>query len=206
MGFAELRKLKGIFVHPASLLSRYPFAVSLVVSLKRCGSYDSSTEDDFAFPILDVAAKKVGAYIRGQGHGAKVILADKRVGRDSPIYWRGEISHKAVAKTAGLGWIGRSTLLVTPDLGPRVCLATVLTDMPVPVGRPLRNRCGACEACVRACPEGALRCARFSEHPARIEDSIDVGTCDLRVEKTHAQGILCFKCMLACPKGVIARP
>ena len=201
VGFADLRGVAGIFTYPHNLIEKYPFAVSLVVSLGRYGKYDSTTEDEFAFPLIDQSSRSIRKYIAAQGFHAKVVLADKRVGRESPVYWLGEISHKAVAKTAGLGWIGKSTLLVTQDFGPRVCVGTVLTDMPLPCGSPSRNRCGTCRECVQACPIGALKFCDFEDHPQDVKDCVDVISCDARVEKTHSQGRLCFECMLACPRG-----
>ncbi len=65
--------------------------------------------------------------------------------------------HKTAATCAGLGWIGKSALLITPEYGPRVKLGTVLTNARFEVGEPiLRDRCGKCNLCVEACPYGAI--------------------------------------------------
>ncbi len=66
------------------------------------------------------------------------------------------LPHKTSATRAGLGWIGKTALLVTREYGPAVRFATVLTDAPLSVGTPIeRSRCGACDDCVRLCPPQA---------------------------------------------------
>lgn len=201
VGFADMRKLKGFFFCTDDLIRQLPYAVCLAVGLDKWGRYDTSTEDDFSFPLLELAAKEVKEDIERLGFSAKVIAPDKRVSHNSPLYWMGEVSHKAAAKTAGLGWIGRSTLLITPEFGPRVCLATVMTDMPLPTGKPMKNKCESCKMCIVSCPLKTLKGATFADHPKDVSDAIDVKKCGARVNRTWADGFMCYECMLACPKG-----
>ncbi|MCK9565162.1 MAG: hypothetical protein M0Q43_03825 [Methanothrix sp.] len=64
-------------------------------------------------------------------------------------------SHKLAAHMAGLGWIGKSCLLITPEAGPRVRWASVLTDAPMKAtGYAMAERCGECRKCVDVCPHG----------------------------------------------------
>lgn len=201
VGFADLRKLSGFFIYTDRLVKDMPYGVCLAVGFDKWGRYDNSTEDDFAFPFLEHIAGEVKKEIERLGYSAKIIPPDKRVGHTSQLYWRGEISHKAAAKIAGLGWTGKSTLLVTPEFGPRVGLATVLTDMPLPTGKPMKNKCGACKMCVLSCPRGALKGPSFTDHPKDVSDAIDVKNCGALVNRTWADGYMCYECMLACPKG-----
>ena len=69
---------------------------------------------------------------------------------------RGHLSHKEVARRAGLGWIGRNNLLVTPARGAQVRLVTVLTDLPLTTDRPHPGDCGDCRRCLDTCPAGAI--------------------------------------------------
>jgi epoxyqueuosine reductase len=201
VGFADLSKLRGFFDVTDDLIRDRPYGVCVAVGLERWGTYNSTTEDDLAFPLLERIARAIEREIKRNGFSARVVKPDKRVAHNSPLYWRGEISHKAAAKIAGLGWIGKSTLLVTPELGPRVCLITVLTDMPLPVGSPMKNRCGRCRLCVTACPLGVLKGPSFDDYPGKVEQALDVKTCGRYVNRTWADGQLCYRCMLACPRG-----
>ncbi len=63
---------------------------------------------------------------------------------------------RAAARRAGVGFIGRSTMLIVPGFGSRVTLGVLLLDLPLPADPPLSLGCEGCDACVRACPTGAL--------------------------------------------------
>jgi epoxyqueuosine reductase QueG len=69
---------------------------------------------------------------------------------------RGHLSHKRIAVAAGLGWLGRNNLLVTPQHGAQVRLVTVLTDLDLAPDRPIENGCAECRECVSACPAHAI--------------------------------------------------
>jgi epoxyqueuosine reductase QueG len=67
------------------------------------------------------------------------------------------VSHKKVGVLAGLGWIGRNNLLVSPEFGSQFRLATVFTDLKIKIDKPLKVDCGDCHACVKVCPVGAIQ-------------------------------------------------
>ena len=76
------------------------------------------------------------------------------------IDWQNQkahLSHKHVARQAGLGWIGRNNLLVHPRWGSRVRLVSILTDLPLNVGEPIEQDCGSCTKCVDMCPARAIK-------------------------------------------------
>ena len=201
VGFADMGKLRGFFTYTDDLTKDLPYGICIAVGLDKWGRYDNSTEDDFSFPLLEHVGSEIKKGIEKMGFSARIIMPDKRVAHNSQLYWRGEVSHKAAAKTAGLGWTGRSTLLVTPEFGPRVCLATVLTDMPLPTGKPMKNKCGSCKMCVVSCPLRALKGPTFADHPKDVSDAIDVKKCGALVNRIWADGRMCYQCMLACPIG-----
>jgi len=109
---------------------------------------------------------------------------------------------KAVARLAGLGWIGKNRLLVTPEQGPRVALAAVLTDAPLrPTAKePMENRCGDCTLCIDVCPVRAFEREPFGETDSM--EGFDTRMCALNrgtVNPTVWGG--CGLCMKVCPFG-----
>ena len=119
---------------------------------------------------------------------------------------RVEFPHKTAATRAGLGWVGKSALLVTPRFGPRVRLATVFTDLPLQVGAPLTaGACGDCKACSRACPAGAIKGNEWRTG-LRREEMVDVRACwetarRLLRERVGANDVVCGVCVAVCPVG-----
>jgi epoxyqueuosine reductase len=67
------------------------------------------------------------------------------------------VAERAFAERAGIGWIGKHTNLIAPQLGSYVFLGEVVTTLDVMPDVPLRKSCGTCTRCVGACPTGALR-------------------------------------------------
>ncbi len=112
--------------------------------------------------------------------------------------------HKTAATRAGLGWIGKSALLVTHEFGPAVRLVTVLTDAPLAVGTPtVESECGSCMACVEACPMSAITGENWVAGMER-ERLLDADACfQVRREAALAAGITrprCGVCLAVCPR------
>ncbi len=105
--------------------------------------------------LLDLAAHTVTSRLLSEGHDAVPIPASQTIDWENQL---GHLSHKAVAVRAGLGWIGRNNLLVTPDWGAQVRLVTVLTDADIESTRKREEGrdCGSCRACLSVCPAGAI--------------------------------------------------
>jgi epoxyqueuosine reductase len=115
-----------------------------------------------------------------------------------------ELPQKTLATLSGLGWIGKSTLLITPEFGPRIRPATLLTDIPLVAAVPvIQSRCGDCRACVDACPVGAIRGNLWSQGTPRSE-LFDVSRCfSYRwIKKTElGRRLECGACLKVCPAG-----
>lgn len=68
----------------------------------------------------------------------------------------GELSDRAVAERAGLGFTGKNTLLITEEYGSFVYLGEVMINIPFLPDSPVEDSCGDCRACMDACPTGAI--------------------------------------------------
>jgi epoxyqueuosine reductase QueG len=95
-------------------------------------------------------------------------------------------------------------LLVTPQAGPRVRWATVLTDAPLPACQALvENGCGDCQACVEICPVQAFTGRPF--HPAEPRElRFDAHRCAKYFDELKAGGAdpaVCGMCLYVCPYG-----
>ena len=68
------------------------------------------------------------------------------------------LPHKKIAILAGLGWIGKSNLLVTKEYGSALCMCTILTNAPLPIENQsiIMPKCGECTVCKDICPTGAI--------------------------------------------------
>lgn len=118
--------------------------------------------------------------------------------------WRTPLPHKTVATRAGLGWIGKSCLLVTPEYGSAVRLSSLVTDAPLPADAPvIQSRCGGCTVCVDKCPAHALTGALWQPGMAREELFCKEPCKETQLQRMRqATGIdtdLCGLCFAVCP-------
>ncbi len=66
------------------------------------------------------------------------------------------VLERPLAAKAGLGWVGKHSLLLNPTAGSWFFLGELLVDLPLPVDQPLQQDCGNCVACITMCPTGAI--------------------------------------------------
>jgi epoxyqueuosine reductase QueG len=104
--------------------------------------------------FLDFIALRVCNMIQKKGYLALAIPATQIIDWQKNI---GHLSHRKLGVLAGLGWIGRSNLLVNEKFGSQFRLASILTNMPLKIDEPSKNNCGSCKLCVKICPSGAIK-------------------------------------------------
>jgi epoxyqueuosine reductase len=68
----------------------------------------------------------------------------------------GELSDRAVAERAGIGWSGKNCAIITPEFGSYVYIGEMITSLPFEPDTPIEDQCGSCTKCLEACPTGAL--------------------------------------------------
>jgi epoxyqueuosine reductase len=143
--------------------------------------------------LLDAVAFRLAARIQARGYRALAIAASQTIDWPKQI---AHLSHKKIATLAGLGWLGRSNLLVTPEHGSRVRLVTVLTNMPLEVDEPLQQDCGSCRDCLAVCPAGAI-----GERPEDFDHRACYEQLRYFAKKENIGYYICGLCQKACPGG-----
>ena len=186
------------------LSPHYPIAISVLMRLDQLvvrGLRHGPTEDYYEEYLrlnlaLDDAAGTLVDVLRLHGHAAERIVTT--VGDTSNGHR--PFPHKTAATSAGLGWIGKTALFVSPQFGPAVRLATVFTDLELPVGEAIaEGRCGACRACVDACPAACGRDVQWHAGMSR-DELFDAAACQHQMtlfDNNAAQ--ICGICIAACP-------
>jgi epoxyqueuosine reductase QueG len=212
-GIADLSPAKQgeITAYERKLIAQYPLAISIGVPLLD-GIVDGiEVQDDsnalknYWFhvyevinPLINSIAIRISHILESQGYRALQVPASHTVDATNLC---GLFSHKIAASLAGLGWIGKSCLLVTPDRGTRVRWGTVLTDAPLKPDKPFSGKgCGGCTLCVDNCPPGAFTGRTFSPSEPR-EARMDAAKCFRHLQKRKAGVEACGMCVNICPFG-----
>ena len=161
-GIADLRSFKREeILLPLPLIDQLSFGISIGYHLSDAileGIENQPTPLYFhhyqrANILLDTIGLILNSMIQDLGYHAIPIPASQLVDWKNQ---RGHLSHKHVARAAGLGWIGRNNLLVNEEFGSRIRLVTILTELPLTADSPSSGNCGSCRACLSVCPAGAI--------------------------------------------------
>lgn len=190
--------------HPEDFLPSAESVISIAVRIgkspilnlpKSRGEY--RTIYDAANAKLNNLSVEVASFLEEQDYEALPIPASTPYDEEKLT---GDISHKHAAVAAGLGRFGVNNLVLTPEYGPYVRFATVLTNAPLKPDRPLNaDLClgEKCMRCIRACPAGALQ--KPKHNPAEGW-RINKKKCHTYVH-TVLDGEICGLCIKACPAG-----
>jgi epoxyqueuosine reductase len=147
--------------------------------------------DGDAYVGLRSALDAVATHLEGQGHRVGVLADDSR------------LVDRAAAVRAGIGWWGKSSMVLVPGVGPWVLIGSIATDASLAVDAPMSRSCGTCVACIPACPtnaivaDGVIDARRCLAHLLQAPGVIPV---DLRTavgDRLYG----CDDCLTACPPG-----
>lgn len=194
-------------ITPPPEYAALPYAVSIVLHLSDAVIDTVKTAPTHTYfhhyrtvnTYLDRLALMTGLLLEQHGGRYVCIPASQSVSEFAGLF-----SHKAAAVAAGLGVIGRSALFLSDVFGPRVRLATVLTDVDVSEGfRPLsqNNPCQNCRACVNACPAMAITGMDYATGGNAI---LDRSACSTHMKQAYqkiGRGAVCGICVSVCPAG-----
>ena len=202
-GFGDLSYIKG------NSNNEMKYGISIAVKLKSKvveGINNGATReyyDEYSKinNILDNIAFSCVKFINEKGYNA--------IGQTSTYITSDDnlttpIPHKTVATRAGLGWIGKNALLITPEYGSAIRLTSVITDMPLKTNNPINeSKCGTCNKCKSACPAEAIKGSLWKVTSKR-EELIDPYKCrktarQLFKERVGIEITLCGKCIEVCP-------
>ncbi|MFA5536381.1 MAG: tRNA epoxyqueuosine(34) reductase QueG [Bacillota bacterium] len=118
-----------------------------------------------------------------------------------PFADTGPLVERELAKKAGLGFIGKNSTLINPELGSWILLGGLALNWELKADLPLEDNCGSCELCLRACPSGAI------ERPYQVESGrclsyltqkrtcLDINECRLLQNRIFG----CDTCQEVCP-------
>lgn len=161
-GVASMQQMKrGGDAIPVKELEHFPYAISLGHRLS--DSLMETLKDGptklYAYHYrmvnleLDRMAMQLVRKIQQMGYSACPIPSSQI------IDWKkqqGHMAHKWVGYNAGIGWYGRNNLLIHPEYGARMRYVSILTDLPLAAGKPIKADCGDCYECIRVCPAEAI--------------------------------------------------
>jgi len=147
--------------------------------------------DGDRYAAVSLLAEEISDHLEQAGSRAETVIDDDR------------LVDRAVAVRAGVGWWGKSTMVLTPGAGPWILIGSVVTDAALPASAAMRRTCGTCDACIPACPTGAIvapgvldarRCLA-----AIFQSRADIPRNLRRVAAGRIYG--CDDCLTSCPPG-----
>lgn len=145
------------------------------------------------YRLLDPPLDAITSELQASGHLAERLVDDNR------------LVDRAVAVRAGIGWRGKSTMVLGPGRGPWTLLGTIVTDAELDPSPPMIRNCGSCTACLPACPTGALDGNGLDARRCLAAWLQTPGTLPHWIRPTVGRRIYgCDDCLTSCPPGGVA--
>ena len=169
---------------------------------KDCQAYSQ----DLTNRALSIACYPISRFLEQKGYQAFPMDASIRMFpyRDHCPDQVGRLDLRRAAELAGIGRIGRIAIVVTPEYGPRVQLAAILTDAALVPDQPLaKGLCPPdCRRCIAVCPSGALRSPKEGEvyRPTDQEKCMAYRS-SYGGSSPLGRGQMCSLCRAVCPVG-----
>lgn len=167
----------------------YPFTIVLTMEMNKeiletAPGADAKELNDTAYVRATILTTKLSDYLREKGYATEIVHPEG-----------GIVNFSGLGQKAGLGYIGDSGLLITPELGPRIKISAIfvsIANLPLNEGNEhgwIPEYCTRCGKCVKACPEKAL-----------IEKETCCGK-EIGIEQEKCIGCsqACTYCIEACP-------
>jgi len=204
VGFGDLTKL------PKDVRCGMPTGVSIAVKYPKeviRGISELPTSDYYDYynrlnEKLDMLATLGADTIKQYGYEA--IAQTRAYVEQSETDYSTKLPHKTVATRAGVGWIGKSALLVTKQFGSMIRLSSILTNAPLKTAKPInKSLCGSCTACTDTCPAGAISGKLWAVGVDR-DAFYNAAACRTTARERALQGFgiettVCGKCIAVCP-------
>jgi epoxyqueuosine reductase len=177
-----------------------------------------NTDRPYSTEIADRDRAKIARYAWGDDYhevvGARMeaLLTWMRESSPEPFDARayvdtGPIQERVFARHAGLGWIGKNSCVINPEIGSWIFLAVIICSLPLEVDAPALDQCGSCTLCIEACPTQAIvgpgvldatRCISY----LTIESKADIPEPLRAAVGSHIYG--CDICQEVCPWNAAA--
>lgn len=173
---------------PRAIVFGYPLSKSVLATIKDRPTLIYKHHYKTVNWILDQTAYHLVRFIEERDKKAIAIPASQTIDWETQ---KGHISHKVLAKEAGLGFIGKSGLLIHPVFGAQVRYVSILTDLNFEPDQTNNADCGTCRKCIKACPAKAI-----------TEDGVDLSRCLVQLKEfSKIRGIgqyICGVCVKVC--------
>jgi epoxyqueuosine reductase len=182
-----------------------------------CLSFNYHPEDD----SLSTTAPKIARYAYGRDYHKVVkkkminLLKEMQVHRPDlsgrAFVDSAPVMEREWAKRAGLGWVGKNTLIIHPKKGSYFFLGVIIIDQALDYDAPISDHCGTCTRCIDACPTEAIAQEGYELNAAQC---ISYATIELKTEKLPADfdekmegwAFGCDICQEVCPWNKFSTP